>query len=74
MTAPDCFAAPPEAHSALLPSGPGQASMLVAVGAGRDLAIECSSAASELTAVLGAVRAGSWDGLSAERYVAAHGP
>ncbi|BBA88678.1 MULTISPECIES: PPE family protein [Mycobacterium] len=74
MTFPIWFALPPEVHSTLLSTGPGPSALWSAAAAWRALATQYTDISDELTQLLAAVRAGSWDGPTAERFVAAHQP
>lgn len=74
MTAPVWIALAPEVHSTLLSSGPGPAGLLASAASWSSLSEMYASAADELGATLAAAQAASWEGLTAERYVAAHLP
>ena len=68
------MALPPEEHSALLNTGPGPGPLLRAAAQWWELSDQYGAAAAELSAVLADVHASTWQGSSASRYVAAHGP
>ncbi|WP_425412076.1 PPE family protein [Mycobacterium genavense] len=68
------MSSPPEVHSLLLNAGPGLGPMLAAAAEWLRLGEQYARTATELAAILADTRAGSWQGPTADRYVAAHLP
>ncbi len=74
MFGPVWMASPPEVHATLLSAGPGPGPLLAAAGAWSSLSVAYTTAAQDLSALLGSVAAGLWSGVAAEQYQAAHLP
>ncbi|WP_078313924.1 PPE family protein [Mycobacterium sp. D16Q16] len=74
MTGSIWLASPPEVHSALLSAGPGPGALLAAAATWSSLAVEYRAAATEIGQLLAEVRAGTWEGSSADQYFAGHQP
>ena len=74
MAMPVWMASPPEVHSTLLSGGPGPGPLLAAAAEWSSLGAHYTATADELRAILAATRAATWQGPSADTYVAAHIP
>ncbi|ANA96977.1 hypothetical protein BB28_03835 [Mycobacteroides chelonae CCUG 47445] len=74
MAMPVWMASPPEVHSTLLSGGPGPGPLLAAAAEWSSLGAHYTATADELRAILAATHAATWQGPSADTYVAAHIP